>query len=65
VLAKMAIRAIPSDCITAVQTLKQNSTVLAKIEALKNLDLSSESTPAMIGSDGTALQKCWDCARAV
>jgi hypothetical protein len=23
--------------------------------------LSSESTPAMMGADGTALQKCWDC----
>ena len=24
-------------------------------------DLSSESTPTMIGSDGTATRKCWDC----
>jgi hypothetical protein len=23
--------------------------------------LSSERTPTMIGSDGTATQKCWDC----
>jgi hypothetical protein len=38
VLAKMVIRAIPSDCITAVQNLKQNSMVLAKIDALKNHD---------------------------
>jgi hypothetical protein len=38
VLAKMVIRGIPPDYITAVQNLKQNSMVLAKIDALKNHD---------------------------
>jgi hypothetical protein len=94
VLAKMIIKAIPSDYITAVQNLKQNSVVLAKIDALQNHDtssveskfgedwvpelpklkkaltaewrarfkgLSSESTPSMMGAEGTALQPCWDC----
>jgi hypothetical protein len=40
VLAKMTTRAIPSDYITTVQNLKQNSMVLAKIDALKNHDTS-------------------------
>jgi hypothetical protein len=37
-LAKTIIKTIPSDYITTVQTLKQNSMVLAKIAALENLD---------------------------
>jgi hypothetical protein len=94
VLAKKSTKSIPSDYISTVQNLKQNSMVLAKITALsihddspveskpgedwiselsklkKALtakwragfkDLSSESTPAVIGSDGAATQKCWDC----
>jgi hypothetical protein len=28
-------------------------------------DLSSESTPAMIGSDGAATRKCWDCGPGI
>jgi hypothetical protein len=38
VLAKSIIKTIPSDYITAVQNLKQNSMVLAKIAALEDLD---------------------------
>jgi hypothetical protein len=38
VLAKTIIKTTPPDYITAVQNLKQNSMVLAKIAALENLD---------------------------
>jgi hypothetical protein len=38
VLAKTIMKTIPSDYITTVQNLKQNSMVLAKIDALENRD---------------------------